>query len=152
LGAANANNLGQYIPVAAPDTTTYPGSDYYEIELKEYSEQMHSDMTPTRLRGYVQVNNGTDAAGQNTLAPAPIHYLGPLIIAQKDRPVRVKFTNKLPVGSSGDLFVPVDTTIMGSGEFMIDYDPETLQPKPMTMGTLSRTAPRSIFTADALRG
>ena len=31
LDARCANNLGQYIPVAVPDTTTYPGSDYYEI-------------------------------------------------------------------------------------------------------------------------
>ncbi|MBI4848707.1 MAG: fibronectin type III domain-containing protein [Nitrospirae bacterium] len=138
LGPTNANNLGQYIPVAAPDTITYPGSDYYAIELREYSEQMHSDMPPTRLRGYVQVNNGTDAGGQNTIAPATIHYLGPLIIAQKDRPIRIKFTNKLPVGSAGDLFVPVDTTIMGSGEFEIDYDPETLEPIPMTSGTFKQ--------------
>src|SRR5512133_157582 len=28
LGAANANNLGQFISVAHPDTLTYPGSDY----------------------------------------------------------------------------------------------------------------------------
>ena len=33
LGSANANNLGQYIPIATPDTTTFPGSDYYEIGL-----------------------------------------------------------------------------------------------------------------------
>ena len=44
LGSANANNLGQYIPVAVPDTTTYPGSDYYEIGLKQYQEQMHPDL------------------------------------------------------------------------------------------------------------
>ena len=33
LTAAGANNLGQYIPVAVADTTTFPGSDYYEIAL-----------------------------------------------------------------------------------------------------------------------
>jgi len=27
------NNLGQMLPVAVADTTTYPGSDYYEIGL-----------------------------------------------------------------------------------------------------------------------
>ena len=31
LGAANANDLGQYIPVAIPDKTKYNGADYYEI-------------------------------------------------------------------------------------------------------------------------
>ena len=41
LGFENRNNLGQYIPVAIPDTTTYSGSDYYEIELGQYTEKMH---------------------------------------------------------------------------------------------------------------
>jgi hypothetical protein len=36
LGAANANNLGQYIPVGVPDTTTYPGSDYYDLGISQY--------------------------------------------------------------------------------------------------------------------
>ena len=71
---------------------------------------MHSDLPPTKLQGYVQVNNGTDAGGTvNNVAPAPIHYLGPTIVATKDRPVRIKFTNKLPTGMGGDLFIPVDT-------------------------------------------
>ena len=61
LGIANANNLGQYIPVAVPDTTTYPGSDYYEIGLAKYRKQMHSDLpvAGTMLRGYYQINSGT---------------------------------------------------------------------------------------------
>lgn len=108
LGAANKNNLGQYIPVAVPDTTTYPGSDYYEISLVEYTEQMHSDLKPTKLRGYVQTNT-TDPSVSKP------NYLGPMIIAQKNRPVRVKFTNKLPTGSGGDLFLPVDESLMGAG-------------------------------------
>jgi FtsP/CotA-like multicopper oxidase with cupredoxin domain len=68
---------------------------------------MHSDLPPTTLRGYVQVNGVT---------VAPIHYLGPLIIAQRDKPVRVKFINKLPTSVGGDLFIPVDTTYMGAGK------------------------------------
>lgn len=116
LGPTAANNLGQYIAVANPDTITYPGSDYYEIGLQEYSEKMHSDLPPTKMRGYVQLNNGTDSTGtSNSVPPAPIHYLGPLIIAQKDRPVRIKFTNQLPTGAGGNLFLPVDTTVMGAG-------------------------------------
>ncbi len=115
VGPENANNLGQYLSVAHPDTVTYPGCDYYEIELRQYTEQMHSDMPPTLLRGYVQVNKGTDALGLNTIEPDPIHYLGPSIFATKGRPVRVKFTNKLPIGEGGDLFIPVDTTYMGAG-------------------------------------
>jgi len=115
VGPENKNNLGQYLSVAYPDTTTYPGCDYYEIELREYTEQMHSDMPPTTLRGYVQTNFGTDSEGNNTIKPDPIHYLGPTVFATKDRPVRVKFTNKLPTGEGGDLFIPVDTSYMGAG-------------------------------------
>ena len=116
LGYANRNNLGQYIPIANPDTITYPGSDYYEIGLVDYEEQMHSDLPVTCLRGYVQDNNGTDPnTNLNTVAPAPVHYLGPQIIVQQDRPVRIKFTNKLGIGAAGDLFLPVDTTVMGAG-------------------------------------
>ena len=105
LGAGAANNLGQYIPVAVPDTTTYSGSDYYVIELGEYEEQMHSDLPPTKLRGYRQANMGG----------TPFNYLGPAIVAQKDRPVRILFRNTLPTGVGGDLFIPTDSTIMGSG-------------------------------------
>jgi len=103
----------QYIPVAVPDTTTYQGSDYYEIELGEYTEKMHSDLNPTTLRGYRQTNTTDPTVSQ-------FSYLGPLIIAQKDRPVRVKFTNNLPTGAGGDLFLPVDTTVMGSGMGPLD--------------------------------
>lgn len=136
LGATKANNLGQYLTVALPDITTYPGTDYYEIDLVEYNEQLHSDLpaTGTKLRGYVQVNPGTAiqpgtlpsqglcggdshpcAAADTTVTPDPVHYLGPAIVAERDRPVRIKFTNRLPTGLDGDLFIPVDRTVMGAG-------------------------------------
>lgn len=109
LGKANENNLKQYIPVAIPDTITYPGSDYYEISLVQYTQKMHSDLPETLLRGYMQTN--TD---DSTVKNIPSKF-GPTIIAQKNRPVRIKFTNALPTGKDGDLFLPVDTTIMGAG-------------------------------------
>ncbi len=43
------------------------------------------------------------------------HFLGPDIVASKDKPVRIVFYNLLPNGSGGDLFLPTDSTIMGSG-------------------------------------
>ncbi len=43
------------------------------------------------------------------------HFLGPVIVAQKDRAVRITFYNLLPTGADGDLFMPVDSTFMGSG-------------------------------------
>ncbi len=126
LGAGAANNLGQYIPVAVPDTTTYPGTDYYEIELVEYTEQMHSDLPPTTLRGYRQ-------------AGGPANYLGPAIVAQKDRPVRILFRNLLPTGAGGNLFIPVDSTVMGSGMTPAGHEwvmmnPEVDPQNPMCSG------------------
>ena len=134
LGPAGANNLGQYIPVAVNDATTYPGSDYYEIALVQYVEKMHSDLAPTTLRGYVQLEtsvntptskhiplfypNGSqirNATGIPVLAYDNPHYLGPVVVAQRDVPVRVKFYNYLANGEDGNLFIPVDTTLMGAG-------------------------------------
>ena len=58
------------------------------------------------------------------------HFLGPTIVAQGrvhgipnalptdpgyPRPVRIKFYNLLPAGVGGDLFIPVDETVAGSG-------------------------------------
>lgn len=93
------------LEVAVPDTTTYPGADYYEIGLVEYFQKLHSDLPATKLRGYVQLNGGDGTPS----------YLGPAIIAQKDRPVRITFKNQLPTGAGGNLFLPVDTTVMGAG-------------------------------------
>jgi FtsP/CotA-like multicopper oxidase with cupredoxin domain len=134
LGSTAANALGQYIPVAIPDTTSFPGSDYYEIALVQYTEKLSPDLPATTLRGYVQVEtaanigqskhialkypNGSavvDATGAQVLAVDNPQYLGPTIVASKDRPVRVKFTNYLPSGAGGNLFLPVDTTLMGAG-------------------------------------
>jgi FtsP/CotA-like multicopper oxidase with cupredoxin domain len=103
------------LPLAVPDTKTFPGSDFYVIELNQYSQKMHTDLQPTTLRGYQQINNGTDALGNNTVAPPAQSYLGPVIIAQKNRPVRVLFENRLPIGTGGNLYIPVDVTYMGAG-------------------------------------
>jgi FtsP/CotA-like multicopper oxidase with cupredoxin domain len=140
LGEQGANNLGQYLPVAVPDTTTYPGSDYYVIGLVQYRQKMHSDLPPTLLRGYVQLatdkvagnvalsnamvdGSSTAIAGYSGVTPP--NYLGPVIVATKGRPVRILFRNLLPTGAGGDLFLPVDSTMMGSGmgQMMEAYNP-----------------------------
>ncbi len=118
LGSSNANNLGQFIPIAVPDTLTYPGSDYYTLSLDQYAQKLHSDLPLTALRGYRDMNPAADGGNTN-------HYFGPVIVAQTNRPVRILMRNNLPTlgnargtvgpGSNGDLFLPVDTTIMGAG-------------------------------------
>lgn len=118
------NNLGGMLPVAVPDTITFPGSDYYEISLVQFRQKLHSDLPPTLIRGYVQTNYGSDASGANTIAPGPLSYLGPIIVSNSNRPVRIKFTNALPSVNNidaadplnnGNLFIPTDTSVSGSG-------------------------------------
>lgn len=108
IGPSNANNLGQYIPVATPDTTTYPGSDYYRIGVVEFTEKVHTNLPKaTKFRGYVDLGTGS---------PPEPHYGGPAIIVERDRPVRLLLTNQLGVGAAGNLMLPVDITLMGAGE------------------------------------
>jgi len=106
LGASAVNNLGQCIPLATPDTGVYPflgpAADFYRIGLKEYTLQMHSDLPPTNLRGYFDLSAPGGTKQQ---------YLGPLILATRNKPVRVLFNNQITT----NLNIPVDTTYMGAG-------------------------------------
>ena len=114
---------GKCIPVANPDIASFPGSDYYEIGVVEFSEYLHGDLPkPTRLRAYVQLN---DPANPVTVVNGVVtqgspRYLGPIIVATKDRPVRIKYKNLIPTGPSGDLFIPVDKTLMSAGMGPVD--------------------------------
>ena len=157
LTPGGVNNRGQYIPVAVADETSYPGltsgsqSDYYEIGLVQYTQQLHSELPATTLRGYVQIDTTAlpdtptryaltypdgspilDQTGNQVYSVDRPRYLGPMIIARKDVPVRVKFTNYLPkTAVGGDLFIPVDKTVMGAG-----MGPNMAMPmSAMAMGT-----------------
>ena len=99
--------------------------------------KFHRDLPATLLRGYVQLSTSvvpgkhvalTNANLDPSVAPrrscCPTAATsasttrttsGPTIVATKDRPVRILFRNLLPTGVAGDLFLPVDTTVMGSG-------------------------------------
>ena len=116
LGPLGRTPLGAELPVAVPDTISHPGCDYYEIGLTEYTQRLHQDLPATRLRGYRQLNLGTDGDGHNTVAPPPRPWhLGPVILARRGRPVRIKFINQLPAGPAGELFLPVDPTVPAAG-------------------------------------
>lgn len=137
-GPTVGNTLGNYIPVGVADTTSFPGSDYYEIAVVDYYQQMHSDMPAAKLRGYVQIEPPGSTAiptgslhvqlfypdgvtpitfnGSNVYGYDQPRYLGPAIVATKGTPTRIKFYNLLPTtANGGDLFLPVDTSIMGAG-------------------------------------
>ena len=139
------NNLGQHIPLGVPDKTTFTkangftdDADYYVIALVQHREKMSSSLPGlgALTREYVQLStsavpgngvaltndlpNGTSVPalmpnGSQAIGVDAPHYMGPIIAAQKNRPVRIVFYNLLPTGSGGDLFLPVDTSFMGSG-------------------------------------
>jgi spore coat protein A len=91
--------LGNFIPVATPDTNAVPGIDTYKIVMKEFQQLLHPDLPgPTTFWGYADATNSDSK------------YLGGLIVAHKDRPVRLEVTNALPNVHP----LPVDTTIMGA--------------------------------------
>jgi FtsP/CotA-like multicopper oxidase with cupredoxin domain len=145
--SAAANNLGQYIPLAVPDTTTFTkangfadDADYYVLAVVQHRERMNSSLPAqgTLMREYVQLHTPANASwsrhialmtdlpdgtsvptlmpdGTQAYAVDYPHYLGPVIAATKDKPVRIIFYNLLPTGSGGNLFIPVDSTLMGSG-------------------------------------
>ncbi len=99
------------IPIATPQTPPAgvpADGDYYAINEVQTQWQFSSSLpATTKVRGYVQVG-GTYA------------YAGPMIVAQKSRPVRLFVTNQLPADTGatpppGNSFIPVDTNLMGAG-------------------------------------
>jgi FtsP/CotA-like multicopper oxidase with cupredoxin domain len=145
---------GKYIPIVVPDTTSYPGADTYEIGVVQYRTSFSSDLPATLARGYVQldpktgptptgsqhaplVNELLDGSTADTgyRSVTPPRWLGPFILARKNRPVRVIFRNLLPTGKDGDLFLPADSSMMGSGSApMADNSP---MPAPVDQGTVT---------------
>ena len=95
LGPGGANNLGNYIPVLSPDTVKFPGTDYYEVQVAQYTQQVHPAIAPTAFYGYA------DAAARDH------RYLGGVIVATRNRPVKLKVTNLLPPS----YMLPVDATV-----------------------------------------
>jgi spore coat protein A len=94
LGPDGANNLGNYIPVLSPDKTTHPGTDYYDVVAREFTQTLHPALGPSRLWGYADAK----APGNQ--------YLGGIIVAKQGRPVRLNVTNRLP----STHILPVDPT------------------------------------------
>jgi len=84
------------IPVLTPNKTKYPGTDYYEIEAAQFTQQLHPAIPRTTFFGYA------DAATKNH------GYLGGVIVATRGTPVKLKVTNALPRKH----ILPVDPTLV----------------------------------------
>ena len=52
-----------------PDTTTFPGSDYYEIELSQYTAEDALGPAATTLRGYVSSTTAPTRRAQHASSP-----------------------------------------------------------------------------------
>lgn len=90
---------GNGIPIANADTTTSPGADFYNMAAVQFQQQMHPDLpNPTTLWGYSDLSTGKRA------------YLGPIISAQRGRPVIIQMKNSLPSKHP----LPVDASLMGA--------------------------------------
>ncbi len=96
LGSAGANNYGNYIEVLTPDQVTYPGTDYYHIFAKQFTQTLHPSIGSTTFWGYSSSSTG------------PGTYLGGVIVAKRGTPVKLRVTNVLPVNH----ILPVDWTAM----------------------------------------
>ena len=131
----------KYLPTAVPAQKKYAGAmaDEYVIGLVQYRTSFSSDLPPTLVRGYVQLETPDNATvsqhfpltnanldptqpdtpvlidGLQAYGVTPPQYLGPFVTATKNKPSRITFRNLLPTGAAGDLFLPVDSSMMGSG-------------------------------------
>jgi FtsP/CotA-like multicopper oxidase with cupredoxin domain len=84
------------IPVAT--SVPYLGADYYRLTAGEHSQQLHPQLSPTRLWGYADTTTGVH------------RHLGPVIAARRGTPVRLTLTNQLPPIHP----LPVDTSLPGA--------------------------------------
>jgi spore coat protein A len=85
------------IPVASPDKSN-PAFDYYKILLTDYQHQFHPNLPASHVRGYADITNGITPNSR---------YLGGVIVANKNQPVKVTFKNAL----SPTHPLPVDRSI-----------------------------------------
>lgn len=93
--------LGTGIPIANARSVNRYGisSDLYTLAAVQFQQQMHPDLpAPTKLWGYMDRTTGNPA------------YLGPIIVAQRGRPVILRMKNNLPKKHP----LPIDTTLMGA--------------------------------------
>lgn len=97
---APLRGLGQMAPAvlvtAGPAASA--GYDYYEISIRQFMDKLHPSLPDTALWGY-----------SNTAQTSGYAHLGGAIIAQRDRPVRIRFKNELPPTH----ILPVDPTSPG---------------------------------------
>jgi spore coat protein A len=87
------STLAKYVdplPIPGVLSPTTPGGSHYRVEISEFSQQLHRDLSPTTVWGY----NGS--------------YPGPTFEARKNKPITVEWVNNL---INPTLQLPLDTTL-----------------------------------------
>jgi spore coat protein A, manganese oxidase len=109
---ANSKQLSKWIqpirglgPAGIPVLNSVPdpnfaNTNYYQVTVGEFTDQLHPALPPTRLWGYWDTKN-----------PVPRH-LGGVILARRGTASRIRFTNNLPATH----IIPCDTTIPGANQ------------------------------------
>jgi spore coat protein A len=95
-------------PVATPDTGSPGAAATYTITMREFEQQLHSQLPPSRVWGY--------DAGHG----APLHTPGPIVVARTDQPVTVNWVNDIRdfitnAPRTNDHYLDVDTMTDGEG-------------------------------------
>ena len=96
LGPAGANNYGNYIPVLSPDATRFRGVDYYDVAARQFTQTLHPSIGSTKFWGYADASTPDNK------------YLGGVIVAKRNRPVKLNIVNRLPRTH----ILPVDPTMI----------------------------------------
>ena len=98
--------FGKDIPVAVPVGKDGYGADYYEIAMRQFTDQLHPDLPRTTLWGY---GNTADKLSR-------FRHLGGAIIANSGTPVRVRWSNELPPVHPLPVDMSVVSPYVGVGE------------------------------------
>ena len=112
LRGADAPSLLTQIGVAGSDRLAPTGATHYTINIRQFTDTLHSALGPTTLWGFVP--NNYFGAG-----PATPRHLGGIIVAHKGQPIQITFQNQLPTFNNpwGQIHtMPVDTTIPGANQ------------------------------------
>ncbi|HEV8376377.1 MAG TPA: DNRLRE domain-containing protein, partial [Candidatus Polarisedimenticolia bacterium] len=98
-------------PVATPISGTPGGAATYNITMREFEQQLHSQLPPTRVWGY---HDGVSALGTP----------GPIIVARTGMPVTVNWINDIRdfvtnAPRTNNHYLAVDTMMDGGGNVCI---------------------------------
>jgi len=92
-------NMDMIPPVALPNTTLYPGYDYYKVSAREFTQGLRNMSNPTTFWGY-NIDPDPQAPGRTNYLIGRQGYIGGVIIGRTGRPIKLEVENCLTVGGT----------------------------------------------------